>query len=205
MELDELKQAWSQYDRKLVENLKINKELLSKMNLDRAKSASDVPKNYELLTVVIGFGFLLYVLSATIKYSSEIKFLIPGILTSVWTIIMLTMTIGKLKLFSNFDIYNLPILDLQKQLGKIKKKHLDYKRFELNSIPLFALVAAPILGKAMRGFDLYSSPIRFIIAIGLALIIGYPMEFWIYKNLYDKKLKDTNKFLNELYKFESEE
>ena len=205
MELEDLKQAWSQYDKKLVDNLKTNKELLRKMNLDRAKSAMDTPKNYELFSAIIGFGFLIYVISSTIQFSSEIKFLIPGILTSVWAAIILTLTLGKLTLLTNLDFYSQSILDIQKQLTRIKKKHLNYKRYELYSLPLFVIVAVPTLGKAMHGFDIYASPTRFAIAVGLALILGYPITIWVYKNWYDKKLKNTNDFIAELSRFETDE
>ena len=44
MELEDLKKAWSEYDKKLSENLKTNNELLKKMNLNNAKSSMDTPK-----------------------------------------------------------------------------------------------------------------------------------------------------------------
>jgi len=57
MELDELKKAWIQYDKKLSENLKINQELLKKITLGKSKHEMKLPKNYEIASVVIG-GFI---------------------------------------------------------------------------------------------------------------------------------------------------
>ncbi|MGM0612455.1 MAG: hypothetical protein ACQESM_02970 [Bacteroidota bacterium] len=202
MELDDLKQTWLKYDKKLSDNLKTNRELLKKINLDRAKSAMDTPKNYELISLIIGFLFLLYVVTSTIRFSADSKFLVSGTLTSLWTIIMITLTLGKLKLLTNLDFYNQSVLNIQKRLAKIKKKYLQYKRFELYTIPLFVIVAAPILAKAMRGFDFFESPLKYAISFAVAIGIGYPITIWIYKNWYDKKLKNTDNFLNELEEFE---
>ena len=49
MELEELKNTWEQYDKKISENLRTNKELLKKINLDRAKSTMDTPKNMSII------------------------------------------------------------------------------------------------------------------------------------------------------------
>ncbi|MCF8219586.1 MAG: hypothetical protein K9I29_09555 [Bacteroidales bacterium] len=205
MELDDLKQTWLKYDKKLSDNLKTNRELLKKTNLDRAKSAMDTPKNYEVISLIIGFLFLLYVVTSTIRFSADTKFLLSGTLTSLWTIIMITLTLGKLKLLTNLDFYNQSVLNIQKRLARIKKKYLQYKRFELYTIPLFVIVAAPILAKAMRGFDFFASPLKYAISFVVAVGIGYPITIWIYKNWYDKKLKNTDTFINELEKFELNE
>lgn len=205
MEFEDLKKVWSQYDKKLTENLETNKELLRSINLDRAKTAMDKPKNYEIFSLIVVAIFLIFIINSTIQFSSEIKFLIAGILTAIWAATMLVFSIGKLKLFTDLDFYNQPILNIQKQLATIKKKYLNYKRIELFSYPLFVVVAAPILGKALRGFDLFTSPTRFAIAVGLSLVIGYPISIWVYKNWYDKKLKNAEDFLGELNKFEEEE
>ena len=205
MELENLKQSWQKYDKMLTDNLKTNQELLKKINLDRAKSSMDIPKNYELISLAIGFVFLLYVLTSTIRFSADPKYLISGSLTCLWTMIMIILTIGKLKLLTNLDFYNHSVLSIQKRLAKIKKKYLNYKKFELFTIPLFIIVAAPILAKAMRGFDLFGSPLKYAIAFALAVGIGYPITVWIYKNWYDKKLRNTDNFLSELESFEQDD
>lgn len=204
MELEDLKQAWGDYDKKLNDNLKTNKELLKRMILDRANLAVRVPKNYEYFSLVINFLFLLYVVRATIDYVTDIKILVSGILSSVWLVVAVVLTFGKLKVLTNIDFYAQSILEIQKQFILIQKKYMSYKRFELFSFPLIVIVLIPVVGMAAYGFNFFQSPVRYAIGAVLAMGLGYPIAFWIYKNWYDKKLLDANKFLEELSIFESE-
>ena len=71
MELEDLKKVWSDYDKKLTDNLKTNNELIRKMNLNNAKSTMDTPKRYEIVNVIGGFVFLLAVITYTIKLSTD--------------------------------------------------------------------------------------------------------------------------------------
>ena len=205
MELEELKSAWAQYDKKLTLNLKLNEELLRKMNLEKSKKEMNAPLFNEIISVVVGVIFLLFIASASIRYSYELKFLLPGIITSIIIAIWVYNSISKIRLLTNIDYYDSPIVELQKSINTFNQKYQKYKKFEIYSIPVFILSAIPILGIALRNFDIYEHPIRFIVAIVLSLILGIPGQIWIYKNLYEKKISNTTKFLDELSKFELEE
>lgn len=205
MELEELKGVWAQYDKKLTQNLKLNEELLRKMNLEKSKKEMNAPLFNEIISVVAGVIFLLFIASATIRYSHELKFLLPGIITCIIIAIWVYNSVSKIKLLTIIDYYYSPIVELQKSINTFKMKYQKSKKFELYSFPAFAIAAFPILGIAMRNFDIYEHPIRFTVGIVLALLLGYSGTIWIYKNLYDKKISNTTKFLDELSKFEQEE
>ena len=205
MELEELKSAWAQYDKKLTQNLKLNEVLLRNMNLEKSKREMNSPLINEIISEVVGFVFLMFIVSLTIRYSNEFKFLMPGIITSIIVAIWVYNSISLIRLLTNIDYYYSPVVELQKSINTLNQKYQKYKKFVLYSIPLFAISAAPILGISLRNFDIYEHPIRFIVAIVLSLILGYPTQIWIYKNFYDKKIINTTKFLDELNKFENEE
>ena len=204
MELEELKSAWAQYDKKLSQNLKLNEELLRKMDLEKSKKEMNAPLNYEIISITIGVIFILFILSATIRYYYELKFLLPGIITSIIVAIWVYNSFSKIRLLLDIDYYDSPIVELQKSIQTFNRKYQRSKKFELYSIPVFAISAIPILGIALRNFDIYEHPIRFIVAIVILLILGIPGQIWIYKNLYDKKIRNTIKFLDELSRFEKE-
>ena len=204
MELEELKSAWAQYDKKLSQNLKLNEELLRKMDLEKTKKEMNAPLNYEIISITIGVIFILFILSATIRYYYELKFLLPGIITSIIVAIWVYNSFSKIRLLLDIDYYDSPIVELQKSIQTFNRKYQRSKKFELYSIPVFAISAIPILGIALRNFDIYEHPIRFIVAIVILLILGIPGQIWIYKNLYDKKIRNTIKFLDELSRFEKE-
>jgi len=204
MELEELKNTWEQYDKKISENLRTNKELLKKINLDRAKSTMDTPKKYEYFSLLTNVVFFLYILSSTIKYSDNLGLLLSGILTMIWLVVMISLTIGKLKNLTNIDFYSQSIIEIQRYLAAFSKRYLNYKKIELFTMPIFVIVVAPILGKALKGFNLFTIPLQYAIAVGLGLIIGYPVVLWIYKHWYENKLKNANDFLNELLDYEKD-
>ncbi|MFV0590130.1 MAG: hypothetical protein ACK5M7_01980 [Draconibacterium sp.] len=204
MELEELKQAWLEYDNKLSSGLKTNHLLLRKMNLNHAKAAMATPLYYELFSFVIVFALLIGTVSSTIRFASSTKLLISGGLTILWLIVSLVLTARKIKGLSNLNFYNASVLEIQKQLALVQKRYQWYKKFEFYTFPVFAVVAIPVGVKAVHGFDIFEYPWQYVIGVTLALAIGYPLAIWIYKNWYDKKLQDTNEVLTELDQFEQE-
>ena len=205
MEIDELKTVWAKYDKKLTENLKLNGELLRKMNLDKSKREMNTPLNSEIMGVVIGGIFLAFFLSATLRFSGEFKFFISGILTNAICIIITALSIKKIKLLSSIDYYNSSIVDLQKSILNFKRILIQYKKVELIGGFFLAIVMSPILVKALRNVDVYTNPWRYAGAAIFALIVGYPIGIWMYKNWYEKKIQNTEQFLKEIEKFEKED
>lgn len=202
MELEELKTVWAQYDKKLTQNLKFNEEILRKMNLDNSKKAMNAPLVYEIINTGTSAPLLIYLISATYRLAGDIKFLVPGLISIVTFSIYLYLSINKIKLLSNIDFYNSPILELQKSVNNFKQRYLRYKKYELYCFPVFVITSMPILAIALRGFNFYDHPTRFTIAITLSILLYYPLAFWFYKNTFDKKISNTNTFLEELLKYE---
>lgn len=204
MELEDLKKAWSEYDNKLSENLKTNNELLKRMNLNNAKSSMDTPRRYEMVNVVLGFAFILLVINYVIKFSSDYKLLISGILTSLWAISSFILSVRLLNSVTKVDFNKDSILKIQKQLIEYKKKFFGAKRFMTFTGPLFVIVSVPLISRVLVGVDIFKFPGVYIIAVAMALLIGYPVSVWINKNWYENKIIDTDKFLDELNSFEKE-
>jgi len=204
METDELKTVWAKYDKKLTENLKLNVELLRKMNLDKSKREMNTIINSEIFGIIMGGFGILFFLSATIRFSGEFKFFISGLLTSIAWLFFIILSIKKVMYLSNIDYYNSSIVTLQKSIMTFKQKFFIYKKIEIAGGLFFAVVLPPILVKALRNIDLYADPWRHIIGVTIGLAIGYPIAFWIYKNWYEKKMQNTEQFLKEIEKFEVE-
>ena len=204
MELEDLKKAWSEYDKKLSENLKTNNELIRKMNLNNAKSSMDTPKRHEIVNVIFGFAFALLVIHYAAKFSTDYRLLISGVLTSLWAITSLILSIRLLNSVTKVDFNNDSILKIQKQFIKYKKRYFSTKRFGSYTGFVFVIVSTPLISKVMAGVDIFKHPVVYAIAVALALIIGYPVSVWINKNWYENKIIDTDRFLEELNTFEKE-
>jgi hypothetical protein len=209
MELDELKSAWTQYDKKLNDNLKFNEDLLKKMTLNNSKQEMKGILNNEILGVVIISLFLLLFGVVTCRFVSEIKFFIPGVLLSLFFIMGLIMSMNKINDLTKIDYFNSSVVALQKALNKFKQKSMLFRKIEYCSIPLFVISFIPIFNKTVLNIDMYNNALPNVIGIIVGTIVGlviyYPLAIWIYKIGYDNKIKNASDFLNELNKFEKEE
>jgi hypothetical protein len=204
MELDDLKGAWAQYDKKLSENLKFNEVLFKKLNLDKSRREMSTPYNYEIASSFLSVIALLFIASWTIQYGKDLVYLISGSLSVLSFITMFVFSLVKVRLLSRMDYYNSPVLELQKALCRFKDKYFRLKRAEIILFPFYIVILLPICAKGLRHIDFLTQPAGFIIAAVAAIGIGLPAALWIYKHLYEKKIKNTSDFLNELTRFEEE-
>lgn len=205
MELDDLKDTWTQYDKKLTENLKLNEELLRKMNLNNSKREMQKPLIYELTGIAITFFAILWLVALSIKLIGEPKYSVPGFVSATVGVVYFIFGIIRANRFLNIDYYGSSVVRLQKDLALLNKLVLYLRKFELILIPVLVLLALPLLFKFIHNIDIYSNIKLFIIEIVLILGFGYPLTFWINKHLYDNKFKSAIQLLTELEKFEKEE
>jgi hypothetical protein len=204
MELDELKGAWAQYDKKLSDSLKLNEELLKKGVIDRSSREMKTPLNYEIGTVIITCILVLFLGVSTYRFASEMKFLLPGLVATILTLSGLISSVKKINVLAKIDYYNTSVVALQKSIHRIQQKAIWSRKVEYYVFPLYFISFAPIFVKAVYNIDIYNKYQIFYVGIILALIIYYPLAIWFYSIGYDKKLKNTSDFLNELNKFEKE-
>ena len=205
MELDDLKGAWAQYDKKLSENLKFNEDLLRKMNLNNSKREMQKPLIYELVNILVLFLLFVYVISASIRLINEPKFFIPGFIAALICIIGLITTVIKANRFANIDYYGAPILKIQKDIAQLNRLVLRFRRYELGLLPILIIPLLPLLFKSIHNIDIYQNIKLFTFEIVAILGISYPATIWINKHLYDRKFKNAERLLAELEKFEKEE
>ena len=204
MELDDFKTAWAKYDRKLTENLKLNEELLKKLNLDKSKREMSSPLNYEIGSAIITFLLVLFLGGATIRFASDLRYSIPGLIATLLTLFGFVSSLIKINTITKIDFNNASVIALQKSINILKQKVLLYRKVEYYVFPIYAISFAPIFLKAYKNIDIFSKSHAFIIWILIALIIYYPLAIWYYKIGYDAKLKNTSDFLDELSRFEKE-
>lgn len=204
MELEELKQAWNQYDKKLEENLKFNEMLLKKMNLEKSKKELNVPYIYEIVGVIIISVLIIYMFSIALQLKDEMKYFLPSIISIAIGIYALLMTIKKIRLFSALNFFDDSVIQLQKKLLKIKTEIIKARKYEYSFIPFLIITLLPPLFKVIHNIDIYSDIKLFILRIVIATVIGAPLAIWINRNLYDKKLNAAETYLREIEEFEKE-
>jgi len=204
MELDDLKSAWAQYDKKLAVNLKFNEELLRKMNLNTSKKEMQKPLLYELFNIASIFLGFVYVTASSIQFINEPKYCIPGFISALIGLAFIVFAIKKANKLLSIDYYGSSVVKLQKDIATLNRLVLKLRKYELVLFPLLILPLLPILFKAIHNIDIYQNLKLFSIEIILILGIGFPLTLWTNKHLYDKKFKNTERLLQEIEKFESE-
>jgi magnesium-transporting ATPase (P-type) len=204
MELDELKKSWSEYDQKLTDNLRLNEELLRKMNLNSSKKEMQKIVIYEYIGIAMAIVLIIVLMAFTWAYWNNLKYSIPSTLSTLMTFLYLSFGYTRLKAIQNIDYYEAPILEVQKGILEVKQKALKQRKFELILLPTFLLPLIPVLFKMVHDINIYQEMRLLIIEVVLIIGLSYPLLFWIYRQLYDKKFKLADQHLQELKKFENE-
>lgn len=205
MEIDDLQKAWAQYDKKLNENLKLNEQLLRTMNLDKSKKEMNLPFAHELVSLIVAGICMIFVISTTYKFAGNVELLLSGILTSIIIALAFIGAYKKIKILSNIDYHKASIIDLQRSLLKFDRLYLKCKKIEFILIPVFVLVALPILAMGSKGYDMLEHRDRYLAILISSIVLIYPIVIWGYKHAYSNKLRNANDFISELNEFELEE
>jgi len=205
MEINELKNAWSEYDKKLTENLKINEELLKRINLDKSKNELYKPMYLEIIAIVI--TFLIFISMAFYSVYRVPVFSILSLFTVIIALIYMSLSIIRIKAFLRIDYYNTPIVQLQHQITYLRMLTLRLRKIELILAIPFVLLIFPVLFKWIHNIDIFNYEyiidpiIRLVIIFG----VGIPLTLWFNKHFYDKKIENARYHLNEIEKFTKDE
>lgn len=204
MELDDLKTAWKEYDNKLSHSLKLNEELLRKLNLNKSHEEMKRPLQYEIAGVCINFLALVYMISTSFKYIDILKFSIPGFFGVIFLTIYTLLAILKVSKLSRVNYFSEPISELQRKIFSIKSLVLNYRKLELYLITPLVATMLPILFIDLYQIDIYVEKHWFFIELIAIVGIVFPLTFWLNKVIYDKRMKNTEDFLSEIAEFTKE-
>ncbi|MFN6946220.1 MAG: hypothetical protein ACK4ND_14820 [Cytophagaceae bacterium] len=203
MELNDFKSAWAQYDKKLSENLRLNHELLKKINLGNSKDELHKTLVYEIITVVVVFMTIVYTSVVSIRLINEPEFIISGSISILFALAYLALSLIKINCFFGVDYYGSSILKLQKDLTSLRKKVIKFRRMELLMLPVFVIALLPTFFMGIHGMNIFENVKLWLVEIFFIVGVSYPVILWIYKNLYDKKFEYAEKFLKEIEEFEA--
>ena len=186
MDLDQLKEKWVEYDRKLETNLRLNRQLLSEMQLNRTRSAMQQLIAGLALEAVISLAGVVALGSFLYEHIAMARFALPAAALDVLAIALLAALIRQITLALQVD-YSKPIAAIQKQLEALQILRIRY----VQGIFLMVTLAwTPLLIVALKGFfglDAYLLlSATFLIAnllVGLAVI---PLALWLAKKFGDR-------------------
>ncbi|MEA2564698.1 MAG: hypothetical protein QOH06_6202 [Acidobacteriota bacterium] len=221
MELQDLKDRWNDYDRKLDANLRLNTRVLREFGLNRVDSS------LRRLTRLIAFELLMGLLAAVmlgsfiVDHLGEMRFLAPAVALDVFVIYFIGWSIRQWLALGSLD-YGESIVTIQRRVEGLKIDRIRMTKWVFLLSPLLWTPLLIVSVEGLVGLDAYAtfdtawlvSNFLFGLAvIGLALWVskryadrlkGSPLARRIADALADRSLNEATGFLGTLSSFERE-
>lgn len=221
MNLDDIKNQWSAFDKKLDNSIKLNTLLLKEVSLNKTNSYLR-RLSVSIYTELILSSLVLLILGNFIWNNLyHIKFLIPAISLDLFIIFLVNSSIRQLIEINSID-FSEPIITNQKKLGSLRVRRINETKMVFLLSPLLWVPLLIVVVRAITGLDPYAilsdSWLLANLVFGLAVI---PIVFWVSKHYSHKfqsslfvqsimndiagrSLNEAIGFLDKLAKFEKE-
>lgn len=155
MELDELRQRWETYDRRLEESLRLNRRLLEITVRGRTEPA--------LKRLALGVGVELLVTVAAVlwlgsflwDHATELRFFLPALLLHLGLIADIGGLAYQIVTVAEMD-YSAPIVEVQTRLETLRVIRVRATKWALLLAPLIWTTALIVLLKGFLGVDAYT-------------------------------------------------
>jgi hypothetical protein len=135
MELTELQNIWSQFDNKINENTRLNKEILKNFIISNTEKKIDWIKIKAIFNLILPVPIIIFIALPRIIFSTEIDFLIG--LTMFLSVFVLTYYWAiKYFLILNKIDFSLPITSIKKGLMKLEKFKLKITKIGFLLMPV---------------------------------------------------------------------
>jgi hypothetical protein len=128
MELEDLKNIWSQHEKMLVENTTLNKELLKKVLIKNAEKRIDWMKIKALSSLILIFIGIIFIVIPRIRFVPELDAILGLILFGSITVITYVWSVQAYLKIEKLNI-NESILSFRKQLKLVEKYKLRITRY----------------------------------------------------------------------------
>jgi hypothetical protein len=185
MELIELQNIWQQYDKKLSENTRLNKEIL-KMML-KSKAAFNL-----ILPIVLILGILV----PRVEFRNETSFYIGFLLFGPFALLTYYWAIRYYLLITKID-FNQSITTIKKNIKEVEKYKIKITKFGYNFVPfamtgVFLIANIPILSK------------HSILPISLIISVFIISAYITIKYSIFERFKTINREIEEIEQLEKE-
>jgi len=196
MELFELQNIWNQYDKRISENIRLNKEILRKMLLTKTEKRLNRIKVEAGIRLIIPLLLLPTLLLFNIQFRATIDFYIG---VSLFTVLFILACIFRIKFFLMADSFNFSssISSVKKGINELEKYQFKMLRIALLILP-FGLISIFLIAK-----------IPFLTQdtlIPLSLMIIILTVSFIYKTKYsyEERFRKLNQEIEEIEELERE-
>lgn len=197
MELNELQNIWSQYDRKITDNTHLNKEILKRMLMSKPEKRLNwikIKAGFNVLSPVI---LILMIKIMDMKFSLTSSFYIGLSLFLTLFIINYIWNIRYFLLIRKID-FSGAILSIKKQIAELEKYKVKTTKIRYLVMP-FAIIGI--------FFMLIQKPIfntESIVMFVLILLVYISSIYYTFKYAISEQFKKLNKEIIEIEELEKE-
>ena len=199
MELSELQNIWQDYDKKISQNTRLNKEILRLMLISKPRRRLNwikIRAGYDILSPLI---FVIALLVLNVQFYISISFYIGlALFLPVYTITYI-WDIKYFKLIRKID-FSMPVLTLKKDITQLEKYKIKKTRIRYMLMP-FAIAGFLLMIIHSMNFSL-----NFVSIIPLLLIILVFLSsmYITFKYSIYERFKKLNKDIDEIERLEKE-
>jgi hypothetical protein len=199
MELSELQNIWQDYDKKITQNTRLNKEILRLMLISKPRRRLNwikIRTGYDMLSPLI-FVIALLVLNVQF-YISNSFYIGLALFLPVYTITYI-WDIKYFKLIRKID-FSMPILTLKKEIAQLEKYKIKKTRIRYMLMP-FAIAGFLLMIIHSMNFSLNFVSIIPLLLIALVFLSSMYITF---KYSIYERFKKLNKDIDEIERLEKE-
>ena len=199
MELDELKNIWKEEDKHLNSKIKLDENLLIKMNMDNTTGEFNKILHLSLLGRNMALIYCLISIGMAILIIEEIEFSLPAI---VGGLAMLGSFVSHLSIEK--PNYMGSLVQLQKTICKFRIHTAAHAKYDMAIVVLWMLTFYPIFFRYIFNKSIYSD-LKSLSILCLILVVVLTVIIALSRKMYkenDQKLKNAESYLAKLIEFE---
>ncbi|KAA5540331.1 hypothetical protein [Adhaeribacter rhizoryzae] len=200
MNLDELKNTWKEEDKHLENKIRLNENLLLKMNLENTTGAINKIINKSLIGRNLALLYCFISIGTAVMIIEEIAYSLPAImggLAMLWSFVS-HLAIEK-------PNYTVSLVQLQKTICNFRIHMAANAKYDIAIVAFWLLTLAPIYLKYIYKIPVYSNPKAlsiFVLISVVVLTVMIAVSQKAYKK-YDQILKNSEAYLSKLIEFEN--
>jgi hypothetical protein len=182
MELDDLKTAWRELDRKLDDGRALDLQVLRELKLDKTRSALRRLTAQPLMQLLLNGCGALLLGSFLGDHLATPRYAIPALILHAAVLLLLAADLRQLVRLARID-WAAPVVQIQRSLAALRAERIRATQLTLLAAPLLWTPLAIVAAEGLLGFDLYllgPAVIATNLAFGLAVI---PLGLWIARHL----------------------
>jgi len=190
MELEDLQNIWMDYDRKLSESTRLNKEILKRMLILKPEKRLNWIKIKAWNKLILPIIIILFMFVPNVHYRVTIDFYVGGLLFGVFSLLTYFWSVRYFMLIRKIDFSN-SITLIKKDLKEIEKYKLKINKFAcilapFGAIGIFMIAEMPILSK------------RSILPLSLIILVLISTIYYTFKYSIFEQFKKLNTEIEEI-------